>query len=323
MRHPPPQPKMRAYKSKLAASLNPKPYMLEKIHMANSDDPAAATLAAVEDRREMFDVPSSVPLEGYPYEKIYMKNCENVIGYLPVPIGIVGPLMVDEVSRHVPFATTEGALISSINRGAKALSVSGGVETMIERVGISRAPILECQDLATVRAVLKWLDENEGTVKEIFGKTTNHGQLMQYKCHVVGTKIHLRISVNSKDAMGMNMITIGSENITNHIAHELFPGRVEVSTLSGNFCTDKKASAVNWILGRGFRGTAVATVKRDVMKKFLHCDVDAFVNLNHEKNFVGSSMANTVGGNNSHAANIVAALYLATGQDIAQVRRCS
>ena len=294
--------------------------MLEEMHLEHiPEDPAAATLEAVKDRREMFNVPAAVPLEGYPYEKIYKKNCENVIGYLPVPVGIVGPIRIDDASHHVPFATTEGALISSINRGAKALTVSGGVETMIERVGISRAPILECKDLSTVREVLAWLAENEQTVREIFGKTTNHGKLIKYESHVVGTKIHLRLSVNSKDAMGMNMITIGSENITNHIANALFPERVEVATLSGNMCTDKKASAVNWILGRGFRGNAVATVKRDVLRKLLHCDVDDFVTLNHEKNFVGSSMANTVGGNNSHAANIVAAFYLATGQDIAQV----
>ena len=187
-----------------------------------------------------------------------------------------------------------------------------------ERVGITRAPILECHDLVTVRKVQDWLDSNEDTVREIFESTTSHGKLIGYTSYVVGTKIHLRIRVNSKDAMGMNMITIGSENIMKKLA-ALFPGRVEPLTLSGNMCTDKKASAINWILGRGFRGTAVAHVPADVLRRVLHCEVDDFVSLNHEKNFVGSAMANTTGGNNSHAANVVAALYLATGQDIAQV----
>ena len=201
-----------------------------------------------------------------------------------------------------------------------AILNSGGVETYVERVGITRAPILECGDLRTVQEVRAWLESNEDTVRGIFEATTRHGKLMGYQSYVVGTKIHLRVNVNSKDAMGMNMITIGSENVTKHLA-TLFPGRVECTTLSGNFCTDKKASSVNWILGRGFRGNAVATVPAEVLERVLHCSVDAFCALNHEKNFVGSAMANTTGGNNSHAANIVAALYLATGQDIAQATK--
>jgi hydroxymethylglutaryl-CoA reductase (NADPH) len=79
----------------------------------------------------MYDVPASIPVEGFPYEKAYMKNCENVIGFLPIPVGICGPLLIDGKQYKVPFATTEGALISSINRGAKALSLAGGVETFI------------------------------------------------------------------------------------------------------------------------------------------------------------------------------------------------
>jgi len=344
-----------------------KPHQLEGYHLkANPGDAPAALRAAVDHRRAMYDVPASIPVDGYPYEKAYMKNCENVIGFMPIPVGICGPMLIDQKQYKVPFATTEGALISSINRGAKALGLSGGVETFIvsflrasrraciladfllhspgcagsvrahkklmsrharcvcgrpvsqERVGITRAPILECSDLATLRAVVEWLGANEDTMRTIFEGTTKNGKLIGYHPYVVGTRIHLRINVNSKDAMGMNMITIGSDTLTKHIC-SLFPGRVACSTLSGNMCTDKKASSINWILGRGFRGVAVCTVPADVLRKVLHCEVEDFCQLNHEKNFVGSAMANTTGGNNSHAANVVAALYLATGQDIAQV----
>ena len=97
-----------------------KPYMLESLALkAMPENKAAAMRAAVDHRRKMYDVPAEIPVEGYPYERVYMKNCENVIGYLPIPIGVCGPLLIDERPVTIPFATTEGALISSINRGAK------------------------------------------------------------------------------------------------------------------------------------------------------------------------------------------------------------
>ena len=115
-----------------AALADVKPHQLEAMHMkANPNDPKAAMRAAVDHRRVMYNVPSAIPVSQYPYEKAYMKNCENVIGYMPIPIGVVGPVVIDDKDYNVPFATTEGALISSINRGAKALSMGGGVETHV------------------------------------------------------------------------------------------------------------------------------------------------------------------------------------------------
>lgn len=96
-------------------------------------------------------------------------------------------------------------------------------------------------------------------------------------------------------------------------------GDMRILSLSGNYCTDKKAAAINWIDGRGKSVSAQATISAETLKKVLKVDVDSMVELNSSKNLVGSCLAGSIGGFNAHAANTVAAIFLATGQDIAQV----
>ena len=127
----------------------------------------------------------------------------------------------------------------------------------------------------------------------------------------------MRLKANAGDAMGMNMLTKGSNKVAEALLSQ-FP-TLKVESLSGNLCTDKKPSAMNWLLGRGKSVTCEVRIPERIMRSVLKCRVHDIVQLNTAKNLVGSSLAGTLGGNNAHAANIVAGIFLATGQDMAQV----
>lgn len=127
----------------------------------------------------------------------------------------------------------------------------------------------------------------------------------------------MRLKANAGDAMGMNMLTKGSNSVADALCSR-FPG-MKLESLSGNLCTDKKPSAVNWLLGRGKSVTCEVRIPEKVLRSVLKCRIEDIVKLNTVKNLVGSSLAGALGGSNAHAANIVAAIFLATGQDMAQV----
>merc|ERR550532_492893 len=115
----------------------------------------------------------------------------------------------------------------------------------------------------------------------------------------------------------MNMVSKGTEKALNMVQENYF-SNMEIMSLSGNFCTDKKPSAINWIEGRGKSVVSEAIIPANVVKSVLKTSTHALVDLNLSKNLVGSAMAGSIGGYNAHAANIVTAIYIACGQDPAQ-----
>ncbi|KAJ8905959.1 hypothetical protein NDN08_002460 [Rhodosorus marinus] len=282
------------------------------------------TARAVRIRREYFSQKNmmnfeGVPFEGYDYETVFGSCCEVVVGYLPMPLGLVGPLHIDGEVLHVPMATTEGTLVASTNRGCKAISLSGGVETTLVADGITRAPCVQLPSVREAAIVKRWLDDpmNMGRISEAFNSTTRYGRLESVKTVIAGRLLYIRFKCFSGDAMGMNMVSKGTDCVLEMLLQE-FPN-IEVISLSGNFCTDKKPAAVNWIEGRGKSVSAEAIVRGDLVKKVLKTSVASLVDINYKKNMVGSAMAGSIGGYNAHAANIVSAVFLATGQDPAQV----
>jgi hydroxymethylglutaryl-CoA reductase (NADPH) len=263
---------------------------------------------------------SKLPYKDYNYDLVHGACCENVIGYLPLPLGVAGPLMVDGQNYFLPMATTEGVLVASTSRGAKAINAGGGATTVLTADGMTRGPCIAFQTLARAGAAKIWLDSEEGqrVMKNAFNSTSRFARLQTMKTAIAGTNLYVRFKTTTGDAMGMNMISKGVEHALSVMASEGFED-MDIVSISGNYCTDKKAAAINWIDGRGKGVVAEAIIPGHVVQKVLKTDVDTLVDLNINKNFIGSAMAGSIGGFNAHAANIVAAIFLATGQDPAQV----
>jgi len=234
--------------------------------------------------------------------------CENIIGYVPIPLGVAGPLLIDGKLYDIPMATTEGTLVASTNRGCSALTLSQGVSTKILSDGMTRGPVIRF----------------ESAMKSAEAKgysTSRFARLQSIKCCVASRYLYLRFTSTTGDAMGMNMLSKGTEKALEELQRE-FPN-CEIMSLSGNYCTDKKPSAINWIEGRGKSVVCEATLKKEVVKSVLKTTAKALCDLNLTKNLLGSAMAGSIGGFNAHAANIVAAVFIACGQDPAQVVDCN
>ena len=264
---------------------------------------------------------SKLPYENYNYENVHGACCENVIGYLPLPLGVAGPLTVDGQSFYLPMATTEGVLVASTNRGCKAINAGGGAVTILTGDGMTRGPCVAFSTLKRAGAAKLWLDSDEGqkVMKAAFNSTSRFARLQSMKTALAGTYLFIRFKTTTGDAMGMNMISKGVECALNVMMEKNGFDDMSIISVSGNYCTDKKAAAINWIDGRGKSVVAEAIIPGDIVRKLLKSDVDAMVELNVAKNLIGSAMAGSIGGFNAHAANIVAAMFLATGQDPAQV----
>ena len=263
---------------------------------------------------------SKLPYEHFNYELVHGVCCENVIGYLPLPLGVAGPVVIDGQSYFVPMATTEGVLVASTNRGCKAINAGGGAVTILTGDGMTRGPCVGFDTLARAGEAKLWLDSAHGqsTMKRAFDSTSSYARLQSMKTAIAGTYLYIRFKTTTGDAMGMNMISKGVEKALGVMKNSGFEDMATIS-VSGNYCTDKKAAAINWIDGRGKSVVAEAIIPADVVRTVLKSSVDALVELNTSKNYIGSALAGTMGGNNAHAANIVAAIFLATGQDPAQV----
>lgn len=258
-----------------------------------------------------------IPYRSFDYNKVYGACCENVIGYTQVPLGYAGPLLVDGKSYYVPIATTEGCLVASINRGCSALTT--GVHTELTADGMSRGPVVRFAGVRRAAQLARWMKEqdNFNILKKSFDATSRFGRLESVKCRIAGRLLFIRFCARTGDAMGMNMVSKGTEAALNAVK-QLFPD-MEVVSLSGNFCTDKKPAAVNWLGGRGKSVVCEAIVPASVLKNKLRTTAVKLKDLNQVKNGIGSAIAGSIGGFNAQAANVVAALYIACGQDPAQV----
>lgn len=263
---------------------------------------------------------SKLPYEHYNWDIVLGACCENVIGYMPLPVGVAGPIVIDGQSYFLPMATTEGVLVASTSRGAKAINAGGGAITVLTGDGMTRGPCIGFDTLERAGAAKIWLDSEAGqtTMKKAFNSTSRFARLQSMKTALAGTYLYIRFKTTTGDAMGMNMISKGVEHALNVMAQESGFDDMNIISVSGNYCTDKKPAAINWIDGRGKSVVAEAIIPADVVRKVLKCDVDSLVELNISKNLIGSAMAGSIGGFNAHAANIVTAIFLATGQDPAQ-----
>ncbi len=255
------------------------------------------------------------------FDEVVGKNIENPIGAVQVPVGIIGPLKINgEYARgefYVPLATTEGALIASISRGAKAITLSGGARTRVIYDGMTRAPLIWTPSIEESLKLVQWVKEHFNEIKRVAESTTRHGKLVDIRPYITGNNVWLRFIYTTGDAMGMNMATIATDKACSYI-EENYPGKIKCLALSGNMCVDKKPAVINMLEGRGKTVVAETVIPRDISLKILKADPQTIHDINMRKNLLGSARAGAIS-YNAHFANIIAAIFIATGQDVAQV----
>jgi len=250
-------------------------------------------------------------------DRVVQRNCENMIGTVQVPLGVAGPIIVNgEYAKGefwLPIATTEGALVASVNRGCSAITKAGGADVRILHDGMTRAPVFAAESIVHAKEIADWVDTHRDELAAVAQSTTSHGKLTGIITFIAGTSVFVRLEFDTKDAMGMNMVTIASAQVADEIAHHT---RARLVALSGNMCTDKKPAAINGILGRGRSAVAGIALSHELIAQVFKTDAPTLVDVNTRKNLVGSARAGSMGFN-AHAANVVAAMFIACGQDAA------
>jgi hydroxymethylglutaryl-CoA reductase (NADPH) len=249
------------------------------------------------------------------------RNIENMIGAVQIPVGIAGPLAVEgeyaNGAFYIPLATTEGALVASVNRGCKAITSAGGALVRIFNDEMTRAPVFAVADVVEAKRVVEWVKEPENfaKLKKVTRETTKHGELVRIDPYVVADNVFLRCAFDTKDALGMNMVTIATDRLADIIVDEL---DIRLVALSGNMCVDKKPAAINLIEGRGKNVVAETSIPRSIIHDVLKTTPEGMADVHYRKNMLGSAKAGSLGFN-AHAANVIAATFIATGQDPAHV----
>jgi hydroxymethylglutaryl-CoA reductase (NADPH) len=255
------------------------------------------------------------------------RNAEQIIGELTVPLSVVGPLLLrpaiaprlcsgqNSQELWVPLSTTEGALVASVQRGVKTIASSGGCRALAVDRGMTRAPVFEVKNLEDAHRVTEWLGENGRRIKQLAEETSSHLELIGIEPEIVGRNLYVRLRFSTGEAMGMNMVTIATQEVAAFIETEL---SIRCVALSGNVCVDKKAAWTNAVLGRGLWVQAEVVMSRDIVVERLKTTPKAMVEVVMRKDWVGSALSGSMGFN-GHFANMVAGLYLATGQDMAHV----
>lgn len=253
-------------------------------------------------------------------DEVKGKNIENLIGATQIPLGVAGPITINDEQLemndiYIPLATTEGALVASVSRGCKAILESGGVHVEYHNVGVTRAPVFKTSGIKKNVEVKKWLGENFQKIKYVTESTSSHLKLLKIDSNFAGRSLFIRFSFDSEDAMGMNMATIATE-----AAVEFIEAGTDTKclSLSGNYDVDKKPSWMNFINGRGKQVWADITIKKEVVESVLKTSSDKICNLILRKILTGSAMAGSMSFN-AHYSNIIAAIFAATGQDLGQV----
>jgi hydroxymethylglutaryl-CoA reductase (NADPH) len=248
------------------------------------------------------------------------RNCENLIGVAQVPMGIVGPLLLKgehvDGEVYVPLATTEGALVASTNRGCAAIRATGGARVYVEDVGMTRAPVFRTTGIDGTRKFLAWIEDHRADLERVTQATSQYLRLMDVRPFVFGTSIFLRFRFESGDAMGMNMATIACDRAVRELIEP--QTGVPCVALSGNYCVDKKPAAINFLEGRGKRLHAEVVLDGRVLRDHLKSNARTLVEVQYRKNLLGSIAAGARGFN-AHYANVLAAFFIASGQDLAHV----
>jgi hydroxymethylglutaryl-CoA reductase (NADPH) len=247
-------------------------------------------------------------------------NIENFIGFTQVPTGIAGPLRVNGSEAKgdfmVPLATTEGALVASYHRGAKATLLSGGISTVCLTEGVKRSPLFGFESMEQGIRFLTWVTKQKEVFGEITSRKTAHGRLNDIQFNIEGNQIILTFEYLTGDASGQNMVTICTDAICHYI-EEFTPVKPSYWYVEGNYSGDKKASALSFSTVRGKKVSAECVVTSEALEKVLKTSAQAVAQY-WRASTVSVIQTGSIGAQ-GHFANGLTALFMATGQDVACV----
>ncbi|MEN7973227.1 MAG: hydroxymethylglutaryl-CoA reductase [Verrucomicrobiota bacterium] len=242
--------------------------------------------------------------------------------YAQIPMQFVGPLKVSgavlEGDYEVPLATYETPLWPSVNRGARvSMQCAGGIKCTVVDDRMTRSVLFDAPDAAAAFQALEKIKAGFPTLVKIVEGTSRFAKLIDMHSQIAGNLLFLRFEFTTGDASGHNMCTQAAEALMNHIL-EYHPD-LKYGSISGNYCSDKKATAVNGILGRGKYVVAEITIPGKICRRYLKTTPDKVAQLNIRKNLIGTMLAGGSRSANAHFANMLLGFYLATGQDAANI----
>ncbi|EKD72441.1 MAG: hypothetical protein ACD_45C00675G0005 [uncultured bacterium] len=238
-----------------------------------------------------------------------------------VPMRLIGPLKFSgpEVNTEVmiPLATFETPLWPSTHRGAKVCTQAGGIKAVVVDDRMTRSVLLEAENVIDAYEAVLNLQQHKEAMQTIIAETSRYARLLDMHIQVVGNLIFVRFEFNTGDAAGHNMSTLAADRLMEWILLRF--KTLKYVSISGNYCTDKKVSAVNGILGRGKYVIAEVHIPFELCKKQLKTTPEKIVQLNIKKNLIGNIVAGGIRTANAHFANMLLGFYLATGQDAANI----
>lgn len=250
-------------------------------------------------------------------------NIEHFVGVAQVPIGLAGPLLVNgehaQGKFYVPLATAEGTLVASYNRGMRLLHEAGGVTVTVMDDHMQRAPSFIFPSAREARDFDGWLDEHFDEIKAAAETTTSTGRLQEIERYSAGRMLYTRFNYTTGDAAGQNLTGKATQEACRWIRAN--NDTIEHHFLESNFATDKKSSTVNMLHTRGKRVIAEATVPNELFQRVMRSDSRLMYRARQISN-LGGFMAG-VNNNGAHSANGITAMFIATGQDAANVAESS
>jgi hydroxymethylglutaryl-CoA reductase (NADPH) len=242
--------------------------------------------------------------------------------YAQIPMQFVGPLKVSgntiEGEFEVPLATYETPLWPSVNRGARvSMNCEGGIKCTVIDDRMTRSVLFEAADATAALIALEEIKRARAELEQVVAGTSRFAKLININSQIAGNLLFIRFEFTTGDASGHNMCTQAAEALMNHLL-ENHPD-LQYGSISGNYCSDKKATAVNGILGRGKYVVAEILIPGKLVRRYLKTTPDKVVQLNIRKNLIGTMLAGGSRSANAHFANMLLGFYLATGQDAANI----
>jgi len=250
-------------------------------------------------------------------------NVEQFVGVAQVPIGLAGPLLVNgehaQGEFYVPLATAEGTLVASYNRGMRLLHEAGGVTTTVIDDKMQRAPAFLFPSAREARDFSAWLIDHFNEIKEAAETTTRSGRLVEIEQYSASRILFTRFNYTTGDAAGQNLTGKATQAACKWIVANHAP--IEHFFLESNFATDKKSSQVNMLHTRGKRVVAEAVIPNELVQRVMRSSTDMMFRARQVSNLGG--FMSGVNNNGAHSANGITAMFIATGQDAANVAESS